>query len=126
MRRPEQVPVVFPPVVNALQRLANAQTRLPTGMGVELRDVGYVNELVARPRGIELVLEAPSREGFNFAGQLQQRGRVSGSAAHVVDLAGGLVAILTNGIESANQVFDAEHVADLAAIAVDDERHARK
>ena len=91
-------------------------------------------EVALGPRGVAeedfLIAGTPVSEGghgHSFAQDLGQDGlelapdgdRVLRPAAHVVDVAGGLIDVLGRQLVAANEVVDVEKVAHLLAVAVD-------
>ena len=95
---------------------------MPPRIPAELAVIGHVDELVARPYRAHLILECLARESADFMNQFKQGNRVLRTAAHVVDLARCIGAVQTCRFKRAQQVIDAKHVADLAAVTVNENR----
>jgi hypothetical protein len=87
-------------------------------MLLQLGEVGYINRLITRSHGAEAIADFLVQHAFESLNEVKQGYSVCGTAAHVVDLTCGPVAVLPNRGESAQQILHGENVSNLAAISV--------
>src|SRR5581483_3062320 len=102
----EELAVLLPPGINALQSLPHVKLRLPAGIAVQARIVGDVDELVAGARGVEVVFELAPGEGLDVGNEFQLRNGALRTAADVVNAAARSRKVLTDSVEGAQQVGD--------------------
>jgi len=107
-----------PPRVDRLDRLLHVALRLPTGVILQLVEVGDVKELISWPGPLQCVIRAFAGEFLNFIDHFQQRNGILHPAANVVDLTRCLVDLLAHLIKCQHKIMHAQDVANLAAIAV--------
>ncbi len=91
-------------------------------MARQLGVIRNVDGLIARAIGFQPILRTFASYLLDEVQQFEQGNRVARASANVVDLAACLVAVLSNGLEGVEQVFNVEDVAHLVTSTEDRQR----
>src|SRR6476646_4841235 len=111
--------VLFPEFLQETDGFLPTNLRFPAGIALDLAVVSDIDQLVARAALMQNPVHGSPGERLNLIHQLKQRNRILRTAPNVVNLCPGGFNIQARSLERPKQVIHAEHVADLAAIAID-------
>src|SRR5579864_7114634 len=110
--------VLFPEALQKPQRFLEPDLGPPASVLLDLGVIGDIDQLIADAALIQHTLHRTPGQQTDLIHEFKQRDGILRAAAYVVNLSPGNFNILARGFKGAKQIVHAEHVADLAAIAI--------